>query len=58
VITFDKLAKLRDAVTKYAAALAADNGYRDPDRVSTQLATWQLNGQSLAQHWGVAARKQ
>jgi hypothetical protein len=57
VITFDKLAKLREAVSKYAAALAVDNDYRDVDKVSAQLATWGLNGKSFAQKWGVAARK-
>jgi hypothetical protein len=57
VITFAKLAKLREAVTCYAAALAADNDYRDPDKVSEQLATWQLNGKKIAQHWAVVTRK-
>jgi hypothetical protein len=51
------ISKLREAVTKYAAALATDNSYRDPDTVSRQLATWHLNGKSFAQQWGVAARK-
>jgi hypothetical protein len=54
VITFDKLSKLREAVTTYAAALATDDGYRDSGKVSPQLATWYLNGKSFAQHWGVA----
>ena len=57
VITFDKLAKLREAVSKYAAALAADNAYRDADKISAQLATWGLNGKSFVQKWGVAPRK-
>jgi hypothetical protein len=34
IITFDKLAKLREAGSKYAAALAADNDYRDASKVS------------------------
>jgi hypothetical protein len=57
MITFDKLAKLREAVSKYAAALAADNAYQDPDKISAQLATWGLNGKSFVQKWGVAPRK-
>nr|CEL13538.1 L. lactis predicted coding region ORF00041 [Kibdelosporangium sp. MJ126-NF4] len=57
VITFDKLAKLREAVSKYAAALAADNAYQDADKVSAQLATWGLNGKSFVQKWGLAPRK-
>lgn len=47
IITFDKLAKLREAGSKYAAALAADNDYRDASKVSAQLATWGLNGKSF-----------
>ncbi|WP_143447402.1 DEAD/DEAH box helicase [Kineosporia sp. R_H_3] len=57
VVTFDNLVKLRDAVSKYAAALAADNGYRDTGKISAQLATWGLNGKSFVQKWGVAPRK-
>ncbi|MEV6445093.1 DEAD/DEAH box helicase [Amycolatopsis sp. NPDC051716] len=57
VITFAKLAKLREAVSKYAAALAADNAYQDADKISAQLATWGLNGKSFIQKWGVAPRK-
>ena len=57
VITFDKLAKLRDAVRKYAAALAADEDYRDTGKVSTQLAAWGLDGKSFVQNWGVMPRK-
>lgn len=57
VITFAKLTKLREAVSKYAAALAADNAYQDADKISAQLATWGLNGKSFVQKWGVAPRK-
>lgn len=57
VITFDKLADLRAAVTKYAAALAAGNSYRDSEKVSAHLTTWRLSGKSFAQAWGVAPRK-
>lgn len=57
VITFDKLTKLREAIRKYAAALAANNDYRDTSKVSAQLATWGLNGKSFVEKWGVAPRK-
>ncbi len=57
VITFDKLADLRVAATKYAAALASGNSYRNPEKVSANLTTWRLNGKSFAQAWGVAPRK-
>ncbi|HEY3505793.1 MAG TPA: helicase C-terminal domain-containing protein [Actinocatenispora sp.] len=57
VITFDKLAGLRDAAKKYAAALAADNAYREADKVAIQLATWRLNGKALTQAWGVEPRR-
>ncbi|MEV0088696.1 helicase C-terminal domain-containing protein [Saccharopolyspora sp. NPDC050642] len=57
VITFAKLAKCRDAVSKYASALAAGNSFQDADKISIQLATWGLNGKSFVQRWGVAPRK-
>jgi hypothetical protein len=57
VIIFDKLAELREAVRKFAAALAADNKFRDPDELAKQLAAWHLNGKKFVQHWGGDARK-
>ncbi|ALE91172.1 hypothetical protein AOC05_00340 [Arthrobacter alpinus] len=57
VITFAKLAKLRDAASKFAAALAADKAYGEVGKVSSQLTDWGLNGKVFAQTWGVAARK-
>ncbi|NKZ03134.1 DEAD/DEAH box helicase [Actinomadura latina] len=58
VITFAKLAELREAVSKYAAALAADNGHKDFSKISSQLATWSLNGKAFIQKWGATPRKQ
>jgi hypothetical protein len=57
IITFERLVELRDAVTKFAAALAADNAFKDSDRVATQLATWHLNAKQFIGHWGTAAQK-
>ncbi|ORT47061.1 helicase C-terminal domain-containing protein [Frankia sp. KB5] len=57
VITFPKLEQLREAVTKHAAALAAGNAYREPDKVSSQLAARKLTGKSFAQQWGVSPKK-
>ncbi|WP_062986022.1 DEAD/DEAH box helicase [Nocardia anaemiae] len=57
VFTFAKLAKLREAISKYAAALAADNAYQNTDKTSAQLATWGLNSKSFVQKWGVTPRK-
>jgi hypothetical protein len=57
VITFAKLTKLREAVSKYAAALAADNAYQEADKISAHLATRGLNGKSFAPKWGVTPRK-
>lgn len=57
VINFEKLAKLREATSKYTAALAANNTYRDADAISTQLPAWGLNGKSFVQTWGVSPRK-
>jgi hypothetical protein len=45
-------------VTKYAAALAADNYHQDVDKVSAQLGAWALNGKSITQKWSKAPRKQ
>jgi hypothetical protein len=57
VITFDRLARLRDAVTGFAvtgfaATLGATNGYRETDAISAQLTARCLNGRGFAQHWG------
>lgn len=52
VITFDRLTRLRDAVTGFAAALGATNGYRETDAISAQLTARHLNGRGFAQHWG------
>lgn len=57
IITFDRLAELRDAVTKFVAALAADNGFRDPDEVAKQLVTRHLNAKQFIQHWGTGPQK-
>lgn len=57
VLTFEKLVKLRDVASKYAAALAANNAYQNADNVSAQLPTWGLNGKSFTQTWGVIPRK-
>jgi hypothetical protein len=46
VITAETLPKLRDAVRAWAAALAGDDHYRNPDAVRQQLAARKLNGRS------------
>ncbi|WP_212992926.1 DEAD/DEAH box helicase [Actinoplanes auranticolor] len=57
VITFAKLAQLRETLKKYAAALAVNNDYRDHDKLATQLATWGLNSKAFIAKWGVQTFK-
>lgn len=57
IITFDRLAELRDAVTKWAAALGDNNAFRNANDVARQLAGRHLNAKQLVQHWGTPVQK-
>lgn len=57
VITFDRLSALREAVRKFAAAIAADNAFKMPDEVAKHLATWHLNSKKFIQHWGTDTQR-
>lgn len=58
VVSFDQLARLRDSVRRYIAALSCDNEYKDPKAVAKHLATWHFGGKELINHWGLVTRKQ
>ncbi|MBV1851875.1 DEAD/DEAH box helicase family protein [Catellatospora tritici] len=56
VITFDKLAALRDAVRTFASAIAADGALHDPARLTAQLNAHGLNGPAFAPRWSAITR--
>ena len=54
VITFERLAELRDAVAAFGRALASDGGFRDAKRIVEQLQNYDLTGKTLVSRWSVA----
>lgn len=56
IITFDKLAALREAVRSFAKAVAADAALHDPARITAQLNSHGLNGPAFPGRWSVATR--
>lgn len=51
IITFDRLAALRRAVEQFATAVAADDQFRDGDRVGERLTAFRLGGAGFVGHW-------
>lgn len=51
VMTFDRLAELRDAVQGFAAALESGERFRDPAAVEANLRQFHLNASDLTQKW-------
>ncbi|MBN9373898.1 MAG: hypothetical protein J0I40_00605, partial [Cellulomonas sp.] len=56
VITTEKLFSLRDALDRFATALAQDDAFRDPVRVSKLLAHHGLTARNLLERYTVEAR--
>jgi hypothetical protein len=54
VITFDKLADLRQAVGRFATSVATESRYADAKAVAERLAAEHLNGRAFVGHWGRA----
>jgi len=57
VITFERLAKLRDAVRVFTTSLVQGRNFADPDSVEERLAAMWLTGKMFAQQWGTPPRK-
>jgi hypothetical protein len=51
VLTFDKLADLRRAISDFSAAVRLENGYRDPVTVSSNLRHFGLSSTEIEQKW-------
>jgi hypothetical protein len=51
VMTFDRLAELREAVRGFAAALEGGERFRDPTAVEANLRQFHLNAGELTQQW-------
>ena len=57
VITFEKLAKLRQAVNKFAQAISSDEMWKDSRSVGERLASFQLTANQFVTAWGLPTRK-
>lgn len=53
ILTFDKLEKLRGAISTFSTSIAHGSGYADPATVEKRLAALHLNAPALADHWTV-----
>ena len=53
IMTFEKLANLRDSACEFASAIAIDDAFRDADAIWRQLTALHLNGESFPDHWSV-----
>lgn len=54
VITFEQLSSLREAVTRFATAVAGDRRYANSKAVAERLAAEHLNGPAFIGYWGKA----
>jgi hypothetical protein len=57
VITFERLDQLRETVSTYGRALAADGGFRDAKRIGEHLEDQLLAGKAFIAKWSVAIHK-
>jgi hypothetical protein len=57
VITFSRLAELRSSIRRFADSLAQARRYSDASTLTERLATFDVNGRSFMNHWGVPTRK-
>jgi len=57
VLTFQRIAELRQACRQFAGAIADSNGYLDANRVGAQLAARHLNGRAFVEAWTVVPRR-
>ncbi len=53
IMTFEKLANLREAVRTLATSLAVENAFTDSDEIWQRLTALHLNGGSFPDHWSV-----
>jgi len=58
VVSFERLAELRESASRFAAALSHNNEYSDPRIVAKHLATWHFGGKEFINHWGLVTRKE
>ncbi|WCB95665.1 hypothetical protein DSM104299_04414 [Baekduia alba] len=56
IITFEKLAELRQAVQRFATSVADGQTFNDPKAVGRRLAHEHLNDRAFVGHWGQAPR--
>jgi hypothetical protein len=56
IITFDRLAGLREAVSRFATSIAEARRYADPTAVGRRLANEHLTDRGFAEQWGRAPR--